>query len=178
MNKAVIVSAREQGKKIEERVAKVMTAYSSIRNKTLKKKLGEKTKEFQRAKKMAEESVKKSRTLKITKGTLEKKYKELEKKKKAEVLNDYRNVVTKIKVLEDVESFHVDKDKRIFITTKFLYMKKEGWFRKRKIGRYQIMIDFSKESISTPLGLLILITPMELTTTPILTVPLFVLEML
>jgi hypothetical protein len=132
---------------VQDKVAKIMASFSTIKNGEIKKRLEEKSEERQFLEKEIEDMIKKKKTLTVTTGSLEKKFKEISKQSKLDVLNEYRKTVTKLKLLDLVETFDVDKKKRIFIITKPIEIVKSTWKKAKIAGRYQIMIDFSKSTI-------------------------------
>ncbi len=131
---------------IDKQAAQVLHSFLESKGKFLKERLDEKTKEKTRLLEEIKNLIKKQKTLDVSTGSLEKKYNEVIKNKKGEVLEDYRKIITKIKLLESVDSFNVDTKKRIIITTKNISIKKPDWRRSRDAGQYQIIIDFSKTS--------------------------------
>ena len=132
----------------EEGVANVLTGFLKNKEKELKTKLDTKTKEKTELEAKIKELVRKARTLETTTGALVQKYQDTVNKNRSEVVDDYRKLITKIKLLEFIEKFEVDNKKRILFTTTPISIQKKDWTEPKVAGRYQVRIDFAKGNIA------------------------------
>src|SRR3990167_6154573 len=132
----------------EEGVAKALTGFFKTKEKELKDKLSTKQKEKEDVDAKIKDLIKKARTLESTTGTLAQKYEETVSKNRSEVVDDYRKLITKIKLLDFIEKFEVDSEKRILFTTVPLSVQKKDWKKPKLAGRYQVRIDFKLGNIS------------------------------
>jgi len=132
----------------EEGVVKALTGFLKTKEKELKDKLGTKQKEKEDIDAKIKDLIKKARTLQSTTGRLAEKYEATVNKNRSEVVDDYRKLITKIKLLDFIEKFEVDSEKRILFTTVPISVQKKTWLKPKKAGRYQIRIDFKKGNIS------------------------------
>ena len=138
----------------DEAVAKAVVSFSKDKADKLKSKLSVKKDQLKNEEIEFKEKEKHLITLKKTTFSLEEKYKSLTEKKRSELVSDYRQVVTKLKLHPMVARFEVDREKRIIVTTKMIKIQKEDWDKPKDAGIYQIRIDFSKEAISDAIHIL------------------------
>ena len=131
----------------EEGVANALTGFLQDKEKQIKKKLDTKNKEKEDVEKKIKDLIRKARTLETTTGNLAKKYEDTVNKQRSEVVDDYRKLITKIKLLDFIETFEVDDRKRILFTTTPISVQKKTWKKEKVAGRYQVRIDFKRGSI-------------------------------
>jgi hypothetical protein len=140
---------------VEDMAAEALVSFLKLKKKVIKEKLDKNKKEWEQVASGLEDLTKRQKTISVTRGSLEKKYKEIINKNKQEVLDSFRRVITKIKNYEidgqkAVTAFSVDKKKRIFITTMPIKLPKSlrsDWRKDKDAGRFQIMIDLKAGDI-------------------------------
>lgn len=127
-------------------VAQAVAHFTGKKVESLKKKLDERSMRLKTEERIISDKQKALATLKRTASSLEEKYKALAAKKRAELVKEYRQAITKLKLHPMVEKFEVDTNKRIIITTRPIKIQKPSWPQPREAGVYQIRIDFSQEN--------------------------------
>jgi len=135
-------------------VAETVAFFTGKKAKKLREKLDEKNKEADSIEKNMEEKERKLRILRHTTSSLEEKYEAMTQKKRRELVDEYRQIITKLKQEPFIAGFRVDKEKRVIILTEPIKIKCEGWKRVRNAGQYEIRIDFSQEGFRNGIDIL------------------------
>jgi hypothetical protein len=73
----------------------------------------------------------------------------LAKTHRSKGVTKFYDLVKRTRHLPGVYSLSIDKYNRIFIVTQPINIKDRGWLRQRCLGRFEIMIDFSRSSYSS-----------------------------
>ncbi len=134
----------KKGKKVE--VAIAVAGFAREKAKQIKAKLTQKESETKNEEKNLLDKQKHLRVLKSTKENLEDRYNILVQKKRSELVEHYRKIVTQLKLHPSIKKFDTDLYKRILITTNPLSVKQEKWKESREIGCFQIRVDFSESN--------------------------------
>ena len=138
----------------DEDVAKAVADYSAKKAEAIRKKLADKKRERESKEKQLKDIGKKVRMIRRSEESLGDRYKRLAERKRSELVDDYRKLITKLKLHPLVDGFDVDTKKRVLVTTKPIKIKKDRWKKVKIAGVYQIRIDFSKEKYSDGIQIL------------------------
>jgi len=143
---------KKKGKKLD--VAQAIVHFAGEKAKTLKEKLQQKNQEVADTERSIKEKTKRLRVIRSSTENLLDKLKEIEQSKRSELVAKYRKVVTQLKLNPYIEKFYTDRDMRIYFVTHPLPIKKESWPIPKIAGKYEIRIDFSKDSYSNGIQIL------------------------
>jgi len=131
----------------EEEALQIMADARKKHIKEIKEKLDIKNRDYQ-------EKLKTIAVLKKTKESLLEEYLLLNKENKGKLVDEYRKVITQLKLSELITAVDIDSEKRLIFTTTAVIVKKKKWKHARLAGIYQIRIDFSKTDYSSAIRVL------------------------